>query len=350
MAFQRPLAIHNITLPGPNYSIDDRMAALYDQLWGPGGVSTVWVASLPEEIDVDSPGPGSFSFLLKRVGQPNAPQFNLRVVGTKAAPSTSEGYVAINPDGDAAVGGPIVNSETVLNVGDVPPPNSNQNISGGIPYGVIGLYRGTGFSRLGVWEFDDAVFILALGATYIGDISWFGDLVEPPWPGDKDGYGGSTDLRMGLYAAAGFAGNRAAANYVFYSGNTNRCCMRIGLGQNVQTIATNAIASQVQGSWHRVGIYSEIQLGSPTIGFVNSWGPDQLDRYPPWQLTKSDRYNFKYGEMKYLYFIPDVLPYTIYKFGTDHLMGIAGWTSAGYDLGGIAIVDGYDPTIDGTFT
>lgn len=55
MTFVRPLAIHNIVIPGDgsltSLGCPWVFAELYKQVWGPGGLSTVWTASLAEDID-----------------------------------------------------------------------------------------------------------------------------------------------------------------------------------------------------------------------------------------------------------------------------------------------------------
>lgn len=333
MAFLRPLAIHNILLPGPTYTYEDRMTQLYQQLWGPGGASDLYVASDPREFTVGSKGPGDYSYLIKRVGALNSHAYcyHNKAVNQAAAPA-GNGWLAINPDGDLD---PVTNSALAEASPGVYPANQNGQ-------GIQCVYY-QGYSLVNVFEFDDAILIFSLNGTgtVVGDMQHFGQIITPEW--EDDILGGGEDVRIGLGHLGGQPRRYASATSAFSNSN-DQAAVRVSLGNSIGTVAHNA-------SWLHddVGsVYADQAFQPVTSGWANL-GPDGVDRM---STIPVELYNggTRLGEFKYVKCYPGSSTLAKWQVGlVDYLICLHYTT----DVKGFIYVPtttSYDPLVLGKYT
>lgn len=331
MTFARPLAIHNLQMPGPTYNIYDRMATLY-ALWVSGGASTLYTASLPNQITTGSPGSGSYSFLLKRDTDLNGPQYNIRNVGSQATPDVRYAYVGINPDGETQ---DIIDSINAHKTGAVVP----SNFSGTLGQSCM-RYSGAGVSgvtRLLVFEFDDAVAVLGFNPTtkQVYDCCFFGDIVVPRYQDDVDG-GGIYSTRLGLAAYGGDPKNE------WFPNTTAPSMLRMGLG--------TGYAANTYSSWSTYP--TKIQAAGNNIAAVyfTDFGPGGNDRFNRCYIHFYTGASI--GFLKYLAMMRNVTaPFgAVYsQGGVDYLFKMAR-ASADTDFVWIHTLASYDPLAVGSFT
>lgn len=318
MTFVRPLAIHNITIPASANLQSDRLAALY-ALWN--GVSTNWVATLPVEIDTASPGPGSYSFALSRIGAPTNPQFNLRMDGTTAAPGTKP-YLGINPDGSTD---PILDSES---------PAGPANFYEKSIWTIWGNYK-----NLLVFEFDDAIAVCCIsdGGTVCADVIHFGEICTPRWVDDTAA--GAAGLRIGLGAFGGAV--QAGGNTSWFDSSTNAFC-RQALG----TLAGDDGPGQ---AWYNSTFPDgDILIGTTrTEGFTN-FGPNNITRFA---RTRFKTLYHVLGEWKYVRYMPASYPleqFITVVDGKKWFLCIGNHATASYIW--LPVTENYDPFTPGVYT
>ena len=343
MTFARPLAIHNIAVAAP-YSLTDRLVALYN-LWQSGGASTLYTASLQTEITTASPGLGSYSFLLKRDGQPNATQYNVRNYGTQAAPSTTLAYVAINPDGDLDE---IVNSITAQNIDPATP--ANQNGSLGRPC----IQSRGAADLLQVFEFDDAIAVLGFSTSSVlhYDCAHFGEIIQPRWADDVDG-GGLYNLRLGLGTLGGKPiSSGVISKDIMWGATTNYppygVCVRLGTGNVLSADDVGSSNNSYQTPWTaRSMAYGDVPTITLAKGY-NNLGASSVDRF----VRCAARFfqGAHIGEYKYLKLYPSQFPNRIWqKAGSDYLLSFGELATATAFLW-LHTTASYNPLVLGSYT
>ena len=320
MTLVRPLAIHNIVIPASAYQMPDRMAALF-ALWS--GVSTNWVASLSTEIDTASPGPGSYSFLLKRIGDFAGPQFNYRNAGTQATPNISLCSFGINPDGDSD---PVLDSAAPAG-----PANFYERASN---------FRLVNYVKdLLVFEFDDAIAVCARHATsnLMYDVHHYGKVFIPRWVDDTSA--GAAGLTMdGLGGFGGPAHNGGTS----WLDNHNNQFFRLRPG----TDGGDDVPSR---AWYAAIIpYAGSPIGTVrTNGFTN-FGPDSLTRFASFRMRTQYHH---VGEWKYVKYMPQAYPLEEFITAVDGVkwfMCIGSHASQSYLW--LPVTEFYDPWTPGVYT